>query len=628
MRDVQSVGQLLFKAVDSNNDGQISQREALAAANLIVGGYFFRADTNGDGVISPQEWQAAREELFQRRPWLKFVAERARAAKAAGGGVAGANPMQTIINMIDTNQDKNITAAEVRQTVQSLVQTAFATADTNHDGQLSPMEVNAAALGAAKAAGQVAFQAADKDHNGQISEQEFLNALRGPAITAFAILDANNDHQLSPQELQSAERVLWMQMRALKVPEQPNSPANLLETGRRPEEVAPVPTITPPTTSAQPARTEQPVQPRGHDRAGARPGFRSHHSPLKERDSLSVGQFCRLGRDPAYRTRNGLPAPGHHDRVSGASTTRKGGRTQDRRGPRSRRETIAMRCRTGAGLLGLAALVGTLTARAGDEGLPPAIVPHGFGVNIHFTNPRPGEMERFAEAGYRFARMDFGWGSIERTKGQYDFSAYDRLTAELAKVGARPLYIFDYGNRLYDEGLSPHSAEARAAFARYAAAAAKHFQGKGVVWEILERAEHQLLEAQAQRRRLRQAGHRHGQGRPRGRPRGRDRRARLEHVPLAVLRDDLPGRAARRARRRVGPPLSGLDAGDGTRGLRSFTFSGRSLRSSGEAGHADHLVGVGLLDVREGRQRGATGPLPGPAVAGEPVGGREPVDLL
>ncbi len=53
--DVQDTAKLLFKLADTNNDGQISQQEAVDAGNLLVGGFFFRADTNGDGVLSADE---------------------------------------------------------------------------------------------------------------------------------------------------------------------------------------------------------------------------------------------------------------------------------------------------------------------------------------------------------------------------------------------------------------------------------------------------------------------------------------------------------------------------------------------------------------------------------------------
>jgi hypothetical protein len=114
----------------------------------------------------------------------------------------------------------------------------------------------------------------------------------------------------------------------------------------------------------------------------------------------------------------------------------------------------------------------------------PPVVPLGFGVNIHFTDPKPGEMERFAEAGYGFVRMDLAWVGVERERGRYDFSAFDRLVAHLKKAGARPIFILDYNNHLYDGGQSPRTDEGRAAFARYAAAAARHYRGQGVIFEI------------------------------------------------------------------------------------------------------------------------------------------------
>ncbi len=146
-----------------------------------------------------------------------------------------------------------------------------------------------------------------------------------------------------------------------------------------------------------------------------------------------------------------------------------------------------MRTRSLMGLVGVAALALGSGVRGEDPAgliLTRGLVPEGFGVNIHFTDPQPGEMERFAEAGFGLARMDFAWGRVERERGQYDFSAYDRLTAHLKQAGVRPLYILDYGNRLYDEGQAPRTEEGREAFARFAAAASSHFRGQGVLWEI------------------------------------------------------------------------------------------------------------------------------------------------
>lgn len=124
-----------------------------------------------------------------------------------------------------------------------------------------------------------------------------------------------------------------------------------------------------------------------------------------------------------------------------------------------------------------------LSPAAGAE-LPRAVIPDSLGVNIHFTDPRPGEMEMLAEGGFRVIRMDFTWSRIEVEKGKYDFSAYDRLMAALDAHQMRALFILDYVNRHYDNGLSPSSDEGRKAFARWAAAAAQHFRGRGILWEM------------------------------------------------------------------------------------------------------------------------------------------------
>lgn len=110
--------------------------------------------------------------------------------------------------------------------------------------------------------------------------------------------------------------------------------------------------------------------------------------------------------------------------------------------------------------------------------------PDGLGVNIHFTDPRPGEMEMLAGAGFKWIRTDFAWAGTEHHKGEFDFSAYDRLISSLDAHHIRPIFILDYSNHNYDGGLSPNTDEGREAFAKWAAAAATHFKGRGVVWEM------------------------------------------------------------------------------------------------------------------------------------------------
>jgi hypothetical protein len=131
--------------------------------------------------------------------------------------------------------------------------------------------------------------------------------------------------------------------------------------------------------------------------------------------------------------------------------------------------------------------------------IPPLVLPEGVGVNIHFVTGHERDLDMIAAAGFKFVRMDFTWAAIERKWGEYDWSGYDELTANLEKRGIRALYILDYSNRLYEEEVtsknpiggqlhkttaSPQHPESVAAFARWAGAAAKRYARRKIIWEI------------------------------------------------------------------------------------------------------------------------------------------------
>src|SRR5262245_8051590 len=152
IQDLQQTAKMLFKMADTNNDGQISQKEAIDVGNLLVGGFFFRADANGDGTLTPEEARAARESLLQQRPLLRYVLQKAKPTNGQTTQVgtvgqvspAQQDPLQAIGNMLDSNRNQKIEGAELRQAVLTGVQTLFTIADTNHDGQLVPAELNQA----------------------------------------------------------------------------------------------------------------------------------------------------------------------------------------------------------------------------------------------------------------------------------------------------------------------------------------------------------------------------------------------------------------------------------------------------------------------------------------------------
>ncbi len=132
--------------------------------------------------------------------------------------------------------------------------------------------------------------------------------------------------------------------------------------------------------------------------------------------------------------------------------------------------------------------------------LPSPVIPDGVGVNIHFTSGHEHDLDLIAAGGFRFVRMDFVWEAIERQKVEYNWSDYDALTADLEKRGLRAIYILDYSNPLYEANVaaknpvtgqpeertvaSPQHSESIAAFAKWAGAAAAHFRGRHIIWEI------------------------------------------------------------------------------------------------------------------------------------------------
>ena len=151
---------------------------------------------------------------------------------------------------------------------QTAVQGLFAAADTNRDGQMSPTEINAAVIGAARSASQASFQTADADKSGSLSKEEFVKSLTGPAHVAFDLLDADADGQLSQKELDQARRTVINQLGKLQVNEPQNSLGNLIKSGLTPEQVAPVPSFGP---LARPPATPRPRRANGSSKPKGRP---------------------------------------------------------------------------------------------------------------------------------------------------------------------------------------------------------------------------------------------------------------------------------------------------------------------------------------------------------------------
>ncbi len=128
----------------------------------------------------------------------------------------------------------------------------------------------------------------------------------------------------------------------------------------------------------------------------------------------------------------------------------------------------------------------TVTPAAGPVlwQLPDPVIPEPFGAEIHFTRASREELDYIAAGGFRWIRMDMFWHSIETAPASYNFGEYDVLVKSMVSRGIRIVFILDYGNPLYDNGYPPTSPEAQAAYARFAAAAARRYRDDGVIWEL------------------------------------------------------------------------------------------------------------------------------------------------
>ena len=135
-------------------------------------------------------------------------------------------------------------------------------------------------------------------------------------------------------------------------------------------------------------------------------------------------------------------------------------------------------------LVGMGFVTATLCGLAFAQQAPaPQKIWQGFGVNIHFTEPAPGEIELLRTSGVDYVRTDMTWELTEKAAGKYDFAVYDKLVGQLKTAHIRPVFVLDYGNKLYENG-APRSDKAQAAYAHWTEAAVTHFRGEEIVWEI------------------------------------------------------------------------------------------------------------------------------------------------
>ncbi len=136
--------------------------------------------------------------------------------------------------------------------------------------------------------------------------------------------------------------------------------------------------------------------------------------------------------------------------------------------------------------LTLSVMMAGRSASAQTTTLPAFTVPDACAVQLKNHNYDRKHLEYVRDLGFRVVRKGIYWNAVEKEKGVYDFTSYDRLLADADELGLRVIGCLFGGNKLYeDDGRGGVKTEAgRAGFAAFAAAAAARYQGRGVLWEI------------------------------------------------------------------------------------------------------------------------------------------------
>ncbi|PNU04065.1 hypothetical protein [Novosphingobium guangzhouense] len=107
-----------------------------------------------------------------------------------------------------------------------------------------------------------------------------------------------------------------------------------------------------------------------------------------------------------------------------------------------------------------------------------------FGVQLPTKQFDDRSLDLASDAGFSFIRQGFYWNTTEVKPGVYDWSFYDTVVDKLRSRGMHAYFTVYGGNNLYDGGGLPTGGASQKAFLRWLAAAAEHFKGRGVVWEI------------------------------------------------------------------------------------------------------------------------------------------------
>jgi len=125
---------------------------------------------------------------------------------------------------------------------------------------------------------------------------------------------------------------------------------------------------------------------------------------------------------------------------------------------------------------------------AGNRESFPLPTGDSFGGSLSLNVNKPAltaaELDKIAAGGYRWARIDFDWASIERVRGTYSWAHIDAMVNGLSSRGIRLIGILHSNFSPYGDGGEINLPEELDAYGRFAAAAAARYQNRGILWEL------------------------------------------------------------------------------------------------------------------------------------------------
>jgi|SRR6185295_5325409 len=189
-----------FADLDKNKDKKLSREEMPSQFPATV---FDRLDTNHDGFVDEEEWNAMR-------------------ARFSGGGervmVGGPRVGEGLTKLLDSNADAKLSRDEFAKIV-----SLFDTLDKDQSGDLSTDELNGFSRAVNEAQTQATggvevnslFEKYDKNKDGKISAEEMANE------KTFKALDLSKDGFITREEADTALKQLQKAREAKKVQAQP-----------------------------------------------------------------------------------------------------------------------------------------------------------------------------------------------------------------------------------------------------------------------------------------------------------------------------------------------------------------------------------------------------------------------